>query len=225
MALIEQLREMEAYYGVRASYHDRGYSKPNYLEAWSRHAQCFQELLAGRNVLEVACGTGHWTAVLADVANSVVAVDLSDEMLAYAGKKAYVKGNVRIQCADAYLLTDVRGSFDAGFAFDWWSHIPKSKIAPFLTTFHGKLQSGSVVVFSDWLHDTGWDELFLRNDDEGNVVQLRRVPDGRQFEVIKNFPSETDLRSTVAPFAAKVEYTTIKTGDGGSRWVLAYTLK
>ena len=57
------------------------------------------EALAGHDILEIACGTGYWTEVIAHVARSVVATDLSHETLIEAGTKIYPPGRVRFEIA------------------------------------------------------------------------------------------------------------------------------
>ncbi|PIF90927.1 hypothetical protein CLU86_1824 [Acidovorax sp. 62] len=52
---------MQDYYAARAKEYDQIYAKPTrqadlrQMEAW------LPTVLAGRNVLEIACGTGYWT--------------------------------------------------------------------------------------------------------------------------------------------------------------------
>jgi len=60
-------------------------------------------------VLELGCGTGHWTEVLSDMGFSVSAVDISEAMLAVATKKSL--RNVIFQKADAANLRFSNESF------------------------------------------------------------------------------------------------------------------
>ncbi|BAI60639.1 ABC transporter ATP binding protein [Methanocella paludicola SANAE] len=66
-------------------------------------------------VAEFGCGTGYFTRTLAEVADSVVATDLSDEMLARAreGMKGII--NVTIQKEDCMRTSFADRAFDAAF--------------------------------------------------------------------------------------------------------------
>jgi demethylmenaquinone methyltransferase/2-methoxy-6-polyprenyl-1,4-benzoquinol methylase len=161
--------------------------------------------------------------VLARRARSVLATDASEAMLEIARSKEYPAGRrVTFADADAYALDGVaEGGFLAAFAADWWSHIPNSRLGAFLCTLHGKLRAGSRVVFVEMLqrHDPGF--RHYRIDSEGNRVYRRRLPNGREFEVIKNFPTEQELRAHVAGIATDVE---VREYPELSRWTLSYSV-
>src|SRR5262252_5161939 len=60
------------------------------------------EIAAGQRVLDIACGEGYGSAMLAEVAQSVVGVDSSREAILHASKK-YSKPNLEFKigsCAD-----------------------------------------------------------------------------------------------------------------------------
>src|SRR5438874_1072315 len=78
----------------------------------------------GRRVLEVACGTGYWTAILAPVAGYIAGVDASQAMLEIARAKQLPTGKVDFLLGDAYALDNVPGDFNAALANFWLSHIP-----------------------------------------------------------------------------------------------------
>jgi demethylmenaquinone methyltransferase/2-methoxy-6-polyprenyl-1,4-benzoquinol methylase len=165
-----------------------------------------EHLVVGRNVLEIACGTGNWTQVLSKRARSVVATDVSESALEVARGKAYGPAPVAFELVSAYELSRLARSFDAAFAADWYSHIPKSMIGQFLRDLRDLLSPGAPVT----LLDMSWQEWFAKEesrvDDEGNRVSVRDLPDGRKFEVVKNFPGEEELIKTVAPVGRAINY-------------------
>jgi SAM-dependent methyltransferase len=215
--------EMNRYYQARAPWHDEymGYTSNVDLEALLVPVvRDVEGNVQGRDVLEVACGTGNWTQVLACKARSVLATDISEAMLGIAGTKEYPAGRVAFALADAYTLDGVeKGRFTAAFASDWWSHIPNSRLGAFLDTLHGKLRDGSRVVFLDMLERHTPDFGHYRVDGEGNRVYRRRLPDGREFDVIKNFPTERQLRAAVAGVATDIE---VREYPELARWMLSY---
>jgi demethylmenaquinone methyltransferase/2-methoxy-6-polyprenyl-1,4-benzoquinol methylase len=224
MGARELLDGMRRYYRDRASHHDgyMGYTSNEAMEELLRDViRLVEPQVAGRDVLEVACGTGNWTQVLSRRARSVVAVDLFEDYLRLARAKPYPRGNVEFRLADAYSLEGVGGPFDAAFCADWWSHMPRSVVATFLRAMHGVLAPGARVAVVDMLRTAYFDSIRSHLDEEGNEVQRRALPDGREYLVVKNFPSESELRSALGDTAADLRY--VEDAALG-RWVLTYTL-
>lgn len=71
-------------------------------------------LTGSERVLDVGCGAGHVTIGLAGQARELVAVDLTEAMLAQTRAQVAAKGytNVRVESADAMALPFASGSFD-----------------------------------------------------------------------------------------------------------------
>jgi len=112
------------YYARRAEEYEQIYQKPECQAKLALLKAYLVKLSAGRDVLEVACGTGYWTAHLAPFTRSILATDAADEVLDVARAKAYPPRQVRFEQADAYTLDAITGVFIAGFAGFWWSHVP-----------------------------------------------------------------------------------------------------
>lgn len=217
------LEKMERYYRDRVPYHDAymDYQGPEAMEGLlAPIIDVFEGDVAGRDVLEVACGTGNWTQVLAKRARSVTATDLVVEYLELARSKD-PSGKVVYQVANAYSLDAVEGTFDAAFAADWWSHIPRSMEDAFLQALCGRLASGTRVVLVDMLRTPAFDLAFLRFDAEGNEVQLRTLPNGETYEVLKNFPDPEVLRGRVESWGEDISY---HEDQDLKRWVLRFSI-
>jgi len=178
--------------------------------------------LAGKDVLEIACGTGNWTQILSKRARSVVATDLIEGYLTETRKKRFHLSNVVFKAADAYLLECIDGDFNAAFAADWWSHIPRSRIGTFIAALHGRLRPDAKVVMVDMMPNPELDKWFSHLDEEGNVIQKRTLPTGKTYHVIKNFPTERELRDCLGKRAADIEYFEDKEL---LRWVLIYSVR
>lgn len=194
------------YYARRAPEYEQVYLKPERQDDLHRLKIRLCELMAGHRVLEVACGTGYWTTVIAQTAESIVATDINDSVLRIAAEKPFPPGKVQLLRADAFTLDPIEGDFSAGFAGFWWSHILKAQLAEFLRVFHAKLQPGALVVFVDNCYVKGSSYPITRRDAEGNIYQQRRLADGTVYDVLKNFPEEAEVRRVLAGKARELQY-------------------
>ena len=183
------------YYRRRAGEYEAIYAKPERQSDLLLLKKKFSELLKGTRLLEIACGTGYWTTVLANVATSVLATDVAEEPMNIARAKPYPKNNATIVKADAYALAESLGRFDAAFAGFWWSHVPRERIAEFTASLHARLEKGARVVLFDNLYVEGNSTPIVETDIAGNTYQMRELADGSRFRVLKNYPSRDELRS------------------------------
>lgn len=104
------------------------------------------------------------------------------------------------------MLENVKGKFDAGFCGFWWSHIPKSKINNFIRVFHSKLAQSAIVVIIDNKYVKGSSTPICRTDNEQNTYQIRKLEGGTEYEVLKNFPSEQEIRNILKSYSKNIEY-------------------
>lgn len=197
---------MEAYYARRAAEYEKIYDKPERQADLARMRADIPALFRGERVLEIACGTGYWTPLIAEQAESVLATDYNEEPLAIAKSKAYRRANVTFAQADAYALPDWGQKFSACYAGFWWSHVPLGEIAGFLGNLEKVLQPGATVAFMDNRYVEGSSTPISRTDAEGNTYQARRLADGSSHEVLKNFPTAQELRARLGKDVRYVEY-------------------
>jgi len=78
----------------------------------------------GREVLDVACGVGYGTAVLAKAAARVVGGDIDEASISYA-RERYGGTNVEFAVLDAAALPFEDASFDAVCSFETIEHLHK----------------------------------------------------------------------------------------------------
>ena len=195
--------QLEHYYDRRAGEYEKIYQKPerqHELE-WLRHR--IPELLRDRTVLEIACGTGYWTQFIARTARKVNALDINESVLEIAREKPIPRSRVEFLRADAITLQGAPGDCDAAFAGFWWSHVKKSELARFVASLGGKLRPGSLVLMLDNTYAEGSSTPVSRRDVEGNTYQTRRLANGEEYEVLKNFPTAGELADAIRPIAAE----------------------
>jgi SAM-dependent methyltransferase len=212
--------ELAKYYADRASEYDAIYSKPERQGDIKLLSSHLTELLSNRRVLEVACGTGYWTQFYGPHTNSTVATDYNDEVLLIARRRIEAHSNIRVEQSDAYSLDNIPDDFDAGVAAFWWSHLLKSGIAAFLEVFHSKLMPSGLVIITDNIYVEGSSTPISRTDSDGNSYQTRRLKNGSRYEVLKNFPSESEFRSQVAPYGENIQFRKLT-----YFWIGCYTLQ
>jgi 2-polyprenyl-3-methyl-5-hydroxy-6-metoxy-1,4-benzoquinol methylase len=188
--------DMQAYYAARAPYYDDVYLKPERRAEIAFLSSHLPSRFAGRQVLEVACGTGYWTQFIARAAAALVATDAIAEPLEFARLRPHT-GNVRFAQADAYALTADLGRFDGAFAGLWFSHVPIESRAVFLESLHSRLLPGARVVFLDNSEVQCLELPIVERDAAGNTYQFRTLQDGTTYRVLKNFASEAELLALV----------------------------
>lgn len=195
------------YYARRALEYERFYDKPERQADLALLRNRLAGMFAGRDVLEVACGTGYWTTVVAPAAKRVTALDANEQVLALARRKALPEGRVEFLRADAYALPDTGRGHDALFAGFWWSHVPLARLDEFLAGCVRALAPGALLAFLDGRYVEGSSTPISRRDEEGNSYQTRKLEDGSVHEVLKNYPTESELirRASRLGWGAHVE--------------------
>lgn len=197
---------MVDYYARRAAEYERIYRKPERQADLKTLAEQVKRLLARRDVLEIACGTGYWTQIIAEESRSILATDLNQETIQIARAKNYGRCNVDFRIADAYSLAEVDGAFNAAFCGFWWSHVPRSQRSNFIRNLHSKLRPNSLVLMIDNNYVEGSSTPISRRDGGGNTYQIRKLEDGTEHEVLKNFPDATDFEKSIENHASVTDF-------------------
>ena len=211
---------LEAYYTRRANEYEDIYKRPERQNNLRSLESILRSLFRDRHVLEIACGTGYWTQYIANSASTIVATDISKEVLNLAKSKNYQSCSVTFQQTDAYSMEKVGDNFNAGFCGFWWSHIPLTRRTQFLEIFHSKLNPGALVVMIDNNYVEGSSTPVSRKDEEGNTYQVRKLKDGTRYEVLKNFPEESNLHNFFEKVGENIQINNLT-----YYWLLKYNLK
>ena len=201
-------RNLVAYYNSRAKEYDQVYLNPAEQNDLQASAQILQALFAGKNVLEIACGTGYWTGLIARTATSVYATDINESVIELAKNRYPEAGNISFAVADMFHLPTHKkyGGVFGGFA---WSHILLQQLDGFLASLKTALDPGAVIAFMDsnmvagGAHDR---QRIVQTDEAGNTYQQRVLGDGSAHLVLKNFPTEEFLAQKLAGIGTGFHY-------------------
>lgn len=209
--------ELAGYYAARAAEYERIYDKPERQADLARLRTMIPRYLADRDVLEIACGTGYWTQLIAPSARTIAATDINEETLQIARIRRYPTGCVTFDVADVYALPPRYANFTGAFAGFWWSHVLAAERPRFVAALHRALAPGAVVVVLDNRYVPGSSTPISQRDAAGNSYQQRSLDDGTEHVVLKNFPTEAQLRADIADVATDIEYTELD-----YYWLLKY---
>ncbi len=212
----ELLEEQLAYYRARAGEYDEWWERLGKYDRGEEENQqwaneigvllgLFDSLPLDGDIVELAPGTGYWTHLLAERANSLTAVDGAPEMIACNRTRLGAKaGAVTYVQHDIFEWVPPR-RFD-GMVFCFWiSHVPRSRLTEFFATCHSALHDGACVFFVDLRFDpTGFavEEIRFEEDPE---LTLRRLNDGREFTIIKNYYDTGELQAAAAAAGIRLE--------------------
>ena len=195
------LKEQVSYYRARAGEYDewhlrqgRYYRGEEHKRLWLAELEIVRSALERERpfgeCLELACGTGLWTAQLARGAAGLTAIDASSETIAINRAKV---GNAKVR----YVVADLfewrpAEKYDFVFFGFWLSHIPASEFNRFWTMVRSALKPGGRAYFVDNLpdHESIWDHSQL---DDSGIVE-RTLKDGRTFNIVKVFHDPDRLK-------------------------------
>jgi demethylmenaquinone methyltransferase/2-methoxy-6-polyprenyl-1,4-benzoquinol methylase len=209
---------MKEYYQKRAPVYDRVYAYSERQADLRFLEEYIPEQLSGLDVLEIAAGTGYWTQYISRQAQSILATDVSVEVIQQLLNRN-LPTNVTTMVTDAYALENITQSFGGAFAGLWLSHVPRQRLRGFVRGLHRHLKPGSVAVYID-NSAVQCQRLPITDRDEfGNTYQQRVLDSGISYRVLKNFPTRQELLELVNGLAGDTHYIELE-----NFWLFKYTL-
>ena len=199
------LQDQIDYYRARApEYDDWFYRRGRYdlgaahTRRWQAEVQQVRDQLRSvsdiGHILEMAPGTGIWTAELIQIGERVTALDASPEMININRAKLR-SDKIDYQLTDLFQYQPER-QYDMVFFGFWLSHVPADKLSPFLNAVHAALKPGGRLFFVDSR------ALDLSRNHAGTAklgadLQRRELKDGRQFDIVKIYYEPAELTATL----------------------------
>lgn len=186
------------YYASSAQAADAALSRAERANDLARVRERLAQLVRGQTVLELACGTGYWTEVIAATADKVLATDILDTMLARAQTRRFPEGKVAFRRVDGLDLPDDLGTFSCVFIGFWWSHLKRDEQDGLLAQLRARLGQDVVLILLDDAYVEGSSATVARTDAQGNTYEIVAAPDGERFELPKSYPADSALRKRLA---------------------------
>jgi ubiquinone/menaquinone biosynthesis C-methylase UbiE len=198
----DPLGEQLAYYCARASEYDEWWFRlGRYDRGEANNAQWFTEgaeaaaaleaFKPGGDVLEFAGGTGIWSEKLEETATSLTVLDGSPEMLELNAARVQ-SGKVTRIAADIFEW-EPKQQYDAVFFGFWLSHVPPEKFDYFWNLVRKCLKPGGRFFFVDSRHASSSMAADHKLPEKGSTTHIRRLNDGRTFQIYKVFYDPTEL--------------------------------
>jgi SAM-dependent methyltransferase len=177
-------------------------------------------LLAGHTVLELGCGTGFWTEVVAESALSVTALDINANLVDIARERGMAEGKVNFRVADALDLPEDIGKYTAVLVSFLWSHLNKKEQEQLLATLKKRLGKDVLLVLLDDSFVEGFSETIARTDADGTTYEILTSPEGERIEVPKSYQSDSALRKRLGNVGKEIKIERVE-----FFWILTCRLK
>jgi demethylmenaquinone methyltransferase/2-methoxy-6-polyprenyl-1,4-benzoquinol methylase len=185
----------------RAGRYDRG---ADFNAQWHAETAAVEDALASwlaerrpEHLLELACGTGLFTRLIAPRVARLTAIDASTEVIAI-NRARVGAGHVDYVQADLFAWRPTQ-HYDAIFFSFWLSHVPEQRFAEFWDLVAAALAPGAAV----YLIDSAFDPTSTAKDHvlpgrEPGIV-TRKLNDGREFRIVKVFYEPEALTAKLEP--------------------------
>lgn len=176
------------------------FSGSEYIEGYEAVARVLANTVAsGERVIDIGCGVGKWSVLLAENDVDVASVDNLPTMLRKVSqrcKQNRIESRISPILSDGFFLPFKVGTFD-GATLNWVvAHIPVIKNIHFVREIH------RVVKRNGWLFisDSYW------RGQEGGKEQIQiRETDGSKYEVYKYYYEPRELKQLLLKTFGEVE--------------------
>ena len=200
------MNQLQKYYQQRAKEYELVYEKPERQEDLKKIHSYLQKQVVQANILEIACGTGYWTQTMAKTCQSIHASDYNTSVLEIAQAKAYGNTSVSFQQQDFWQLQTPVIKYDMVFGGFIWSHILKENLLDFINILRQQIKEDGKLLFIDNRYVAGSSTPISRTDKIDNTYQLRKLTNGEEYEVLKNFPNKKEVQQLARELSLEIEW-------------------
>ncbi|MTI66528.1 MAG: class I SAM-dependent methyltransferase [Firmicutes bacterium] len=179
-----------AYFDKEAKEYDNWYNtiKGDFVDkVETKLALSMFNIKRGMKVLDIGCGTGNFSIKLAKMGCNVIGIDVSEDMLKEAEKKALDEGlNIEFKKMDVYNL-DFDEKFDAVFSMAAFEFIKDTKKA--LDEMFRVVKNGGQILVGTINKDSKWGEFYL--SDEIRKISVFKYADFKTLDNLINYKKES----------------------------------
>jgi len=204
------MNELQTYYQQRAKEYELIYQKTERQADLKKLHAYLRQSFDKQQVLEIACGTGYWTQTLAQTCAAIRATDINSAVLEIAQVKDYGTTHIQLEQVDFWELAIPTNLYDSVFGGFIWSHILKKDLPAFLELLSTQISNKGSLVFVDNKYVKGSSTPIAKTDADGNTYQVRWLENGETYEVLKNFPSETEVLELIKGLPLEMEWVELK---------------
>jgi SAM-dependent methyltransferase len=199
--LARLIAEQIAYYDARAAEYDETAPPPT-ADGYPGLVAALERFAPAGRVLEMAGGTGQWTAELAKRAARLTVIDTSAEMLALNKARVGRPDVVYVQ-ADVFEWSPLE-RYDVVFFSAWLSHVPPQRFEDFWMLVRSCLDENGRVFVIDELPSVAAIEQTIA--DAPAPAVRRQLTTGETYRTVKVFyePPELVERLAAVGFQAEV---------------------
>jgi len=141
-------------------------------ESEHRHRyRAIKEFMAGKIVLDAACGSGYGSCILAEYAESVEGIDVSAEAINFC-REMYSKSNLNFSTMSVTDIQFPSNSFDVVVSFETLEHISEKDQKIFLKEIRRVLRPDGVLIMSSPNRAVLSDIVNWNWDNEYHVCEL-----------------------------------------------------
>ena len=187
-----------------------------WYEHWHRYVFA-RSFVSGKRVLDAACGEGYGTALLADVASTVVGIDISDAAIAHARSRYGTRANLSFKRGDCTALDAPDASFDVIVSFETLEHVAAQEAL--IAGFARALAPGGILIVSSpdkktYSDDRGFsNEFHVRELYRDELMNLLRP----QFPFVRLYGQKLLFQSAIWNLDGKSETADVATATSDAR--------
>ena len=195
-------KNIEKYYNRRALEYEQIYFRemPDRRKEIEDEVSFVKKICSGKDVLDIACGTGYWTERISETANSITVCDISKEMLDVAKKKQY-HCPVQFVRSNLNQLPFAPDSFDIIILGFWFSHHPRQDYQNLFKSISFPLKPKCPIWIIDNNPPAEGPTMHSHHLDEfGNNFKSRYLDNQEEFVILKNYFEKDELIKIFTPY-------------------------